>query len=364
MSEALLRGLGLATPKGTIAQAEAAALARELRGGEKEDGRAVEALYRRSGVRRRGSVLLEDEGWQGFFASPKFDGDRGPSTGTRARVFEARAGELASEAARGALTDAGIGAGEVTHLVTVSCTGMSAPGVDAYVIRRLGLSPRVSRTNVGFMGCHGAINGLRVASAFAGGGGVVLVAAVELCSLHYHYGDDPEHAVANAIFADGAAAAVVGPGERGSSAGGVPAGVGRLAKFGSVLVPGSADAMGWRIGDHGFEMRLSVRVPELIREHLRPWLGEWLGEAGLRIDEVGGWAVHPGGPRVLGAVAEALGIGAAGVRHSADVLAEHGNMSSPTVLFIADRLRRAGVPRPWVVLGFGPGLVAEGMLVM
>ncbi|MFN0134256.1 MAG: type III polyketide synthase [Phycisphaerales bacterium] len=385
---AVILGLGLANPPGSIEQTAAVARARtllwseraaarvEVRGAgvhengkprENGTGRALEALYRRSRVRRRASVLLSPmEEWSAFYAPPTSEEDRGPTTSARMRMFEERAGAVARMAAERALADAKCEAGSITHLVTVSCTGLAAPGVDAELIRSLGMSPRVERTNVGFMGCHGAINGMRVASAFAraDASARVLVAAVELCSLHYHYGPDPEQAVANAIFADGAASAVVAGDEVAQWRSGEVADGVRLARFGSVLLPESADAMSWRIGNHGFEMRLSARVPELIRKHLRGWLGEWLGSAGVRLEDVRGWVVHPGGPRILDTVAEALSLDAGALADSSAVLGECGNMSSPTVMFIMERLRRAGTPRPWVVLGFGPGLVAEAALVV
>ncbi len=121
--------------------------------------------------------------------------------------------------------------------------------------------------------------------------------------------------------------------------------------------------MTWRIGDHGFEMTLSRRVPELITAHLRGWLVQWLDQHGLELGDVGSWAIHPGGPRILSAAEESLGLPPEATQVSRDVLAGHGNMSSPTVLFILDRLRQTAAPRPVVMLGFGPGLVAEAALI-
>jgi predicted naringenin-chalcone synthase len=121
--------------------------------------------------------------------------------------------------------------------------------------------------------------------------------------------------------------------------------------------------MGWKVGDHGFEMVLTKRVPKLIATHLKPWLTAWLARHGLTAGAVGGWAVHPGGPKVLTSVCEALGLPDGAVEHSRAVLREYGNMSSPTVWFIVDRLRRAAASGPLVVLGFGPGLVAEAALL-
>jgi predicted naringenin-chalcone synthase len=270
--------------------------------------------------------------------------------------FEEDAPKLAGEAAVLALEDAGLDAAQVTHLVTVSCTGFFAPGPDTVLVDLLGLPSTVERTNVGFMGCHGALNGLRVAAAFAGAdpGARVLVSSVELCSLHMAYDWTPDTLVANSLFGDGAAAVVgVGRGvETGEDAW-------RLEASGTCRLPDSAHAMSWRIGDHGFRMTLSSAVPEIIQGHLRAWLVGWLGEAGLGLEDIATWAVHPGGPRILSAVDQALDLPPKASEVSRSVLSEFGNMSSATILFILDRLSRTGGPRPCVGLAFGPGLVAE-----
>ena len=151
------------------------------------------------------------------------------------------------------------------------------------------------------------------------------------------------------LFRSGAAAAVGGAGGDGW----------RLLATGSCLIPDSAAAMGWTVGDHGFEMTLGKAVPGLIARTIRPWLTAWLGSHGLTPDAVGSWAVHPGGPKILSAVEEGLGLPPAALAVSRGVFADYGNMSSPTVLFVLDRLRKRDAPRPCVMLGFGPGLTAE-----
>src|SRR5205807_1380827 len=144
---------------------------------------------------------------------------------------------------------------EITHIITVTCTGFEAPGTDVALLAGLGLRPTTQRLQIGFMGCHGAINGLRAAQAItaADARARVLLCAVELCSLHYRFNWEPERLVANALFADGAAAIVAG-GEVDSPQG-EPW---RLKATGSCLIPNSQDAMSWRIGDHGFEMTLDA----------------------------------------------------------------------------------------------------------
>jgi predicted naringenin-chalcone synthase len=270
--------------------------------------------------------------------------------------------ELALRASRNALNESGCDAHDVTHLVTVSCTGFNAPGFDIELIRRLGLSPAVQRTHVGFMGCHGALNGLRVAKALVESepAAVVLLCAAELCSLHFGYGWDNQRLVANSLFADGAAAAVVtsGEGRRSGERGGWS-----MIASGSWLVPDSADVMTWRIGDHGFEMTLSPRVPDLIEAHLPAWLDGWLARLSTSRSGVGSWIVHPGGPRILQRVESVLTLEPDALDVSRSVLNEHGNMSSPTVLFILDRLRGGSRVGPAVMLAFGPGLTIEAILL-
>ncbi len=363
-----IRGIGTALPEHTISQERAAAVASKLCCRTPEHTAALQALYRQSGIATRHfaidaevaqDVLDGTRHSASIFLPADENDDRGPTTGQRMRYFGERALPLTLRAARQALERAAMPAEEITHLVTVSCTGFGAPGVDIGLIRQLPLPATVQRTHVGFMGCHGAINALRVACAFASSMPTarVLVCAVELCSLHFHYGSDPKKLVANALFADGAAALV------GSSEPAAAADAWRVTATGSCLFPNTEAAMTWGIGDCGFDMQVSPRVPGFIARSLQPWLTGWLQQHGLTLQTVGSWAVHPGGPRILTAVEECLGLGHDALAVSREVLSECGNMSSPTVLFILDRLRIRNAPRPCVVLAFGPGLVAEAALV-
>jgi predicted naringenin-chalcone synthase len=364
----IIRGMGTAVPQHFALQSELGELSHGLAGPGGREDRTLRVLYRRSGVKKRHFTVLESgmgplEGRQSFYEATPPPGYGGPSTAARMARFETDAPPLAAQAAKGALAEAGWAAGDITHLVTVTCTGFFAPGVDAALMDILGLPRDLHRTQVGFMGCHGSMNGLRVASSFTGADpeARVLVCSVELCSLHLAYGSDPNDLVANAIFGDGAAA-VVGTGAATPRAPGLGADW-TLAANGSYLLPDSADAMSWRIGDHGFRMTLSARVPDLIQAHLEGWLKEWLAAQGMYMEEVASWAIHPGGPRILTAVEEALGLERVASTVPRGVLAEHGNMSSATILFILQQMRREGASLPLVALAFGPGLVVEALLV-
>jgi len=364
MSLALL-GIGTATPARHIAQTDAADLAAAFTDPEPGQGRVLAAIYRQTRIRARGSVLLDDPGAAAFaqtFFPPRAECEPGgPSTQARMDRYASEAGPLAAAAAARAVASAGIDAGSITHLVTCSCTGFASPGFDLDVAAALGLSAAVARTHVGFMGCHGGFNALRVADAFVSARpeSVPLVVCLELCSLHFQYGSRSDVVVANSIFADGAAAVVGAAAARRPAHG--PTWV--LERQWSSILPESRAEMGWRIGDHGFEMQLSAAVPATIARHLPGAVATGLAEVGLGPDDVGAWAVHPGGPRVLTAVEEALALSPEALADSRRVLAEHGNMSSATILFILERLLCGAAPGPCVAMAFGPGLTAEFALL-
>jgi predicted naringenin-chalcone synthase len=358
-----IRGLGTALPANRLPQMELAEAAKQFCTESEDQRQLLSVLYRQTEIESRHIVFHADKlrtamkgGEPDSPFMPHGKEDKGPGTAQRMQRYVKESLPLATEAAQKALAESGVKPSEVTHLVTVSCTGFAAPGVDIGLIKGLGLKPTTVRTHVGFMGCHGAINGLRVGAGYTGAepAAKVLLVAVELSSLHFYYGWNPKKVVGNALFADGSAAVV------GTPPGGKDAWT--VAASGSCLFPDSEHAMSWHIGDHGFDMMLSSKVPNLIQQNLRPWLEQWLGENGLTIKEIGSWAIHPGGPRILVSVEEALGLPKGITDVSRRVLAGHGNMSSPTVLFIVNELRKANAPRPCVALGFGPGLVAEGAL--
>ena len=363
----ILAGIGTALPPHRLTQAEAVELHTSFCGIDSNRARTLRALYRKSGIRTRHSVLLEGsegplEERQRFYPPARDDHDRGPPTAARMSAYEKCAPALATESARRALVAGAVEPDEVTHVVTVSCTGFVSPGLDRALVEGLGLRRTTERTHVGFMGCHGALNGLRVARSFAANtaSAVPLVCAVELCTLHFAYGWDPDMLVANALFADGAASVVGRAAADRHHADAIPPW--RIAAAGTFLMDRSEEAMTWRIGDHGFRMTLSARVPELIEENLRAWLAPWLCEQGYDLEDVRSWAVHPGGPRILGAVERSIGLPRDATAVSREVLSECGNMSSATVLFILERLRSRGAGTPCVALAFGPGLAVEATL--
>lgn len=360
-----LKGLGTATPPHRIRQTDAAAVAQTFCCTTEQEREWLSTVYERSGIETRASVLLENGipgtvDRQSFYPPLADPADRGPTTAARMARYETESPGLAIEAGRKALESANCDPRSLTHLVTVSCSGFSSPGFDVAMIRELGLPSGISRTHVGFMGCHGALIGMKVARAFALAepDARVLLCALELCTLHHQYGWNVEWIVANGLFADGAGA-VVGWGEPHRDSG-----EWQVARHGSAILAGTEACMGWRIGDNGFEMQLTQAVPRMIGEHLRAWVEPWLAQAGYRLADIPTWAIHPGGPKVLSVTRDALGLSADQLQASQEVLREYGNMSSPTILFIIERLRQRGASLPCVALAFGPGLSIEAALIV
>jgi predicted naringenin-chalcone synthase len=208
------------------------------------------------------------------------------------------------------------------------------------------------------MGCHAALNAMRVANALirADPKERVLLCCTELCTLHFQYGNDPQDAIANALFADGAAAVVAQSYDASVL---LPT----TRTFHAENLPKTRDMMSWRIGDHGFRMRLDPAVPQMIKTELKPSITAWLKKLRLGLDQIGSWAIHPGGPKIIDAVQQTLELTDEATQDSRDILSDYGNMSSPTILFTLDRLMKANAPKPWVVLGFGPGLAIEAALL-
>ena len=227
------------------------------------------------------------------------------------------------------------------------------------------------------MGCHGALNALRVADAYcrADAKATVLVCTAELCSVHMQYEWSAQRLVANSLFSDGAAAVVVrasgvsglSPVEQPvvsvSSSPDSPIRWPQYLSSQSVVIDGSSEAMSWEIGDNGFVMTLAAEVPALIEKYLPAFIEKWLAQSNLRVSDIKSWAVHPGGPRILQAAQDSLQLDADMLSASREILAEQGNMTSPTVLFILQKLLQQSDKFSCVMLAFGPGLTVEAALI-
>jgi len=322
--------------------------------------RLVEMIYERTGIETRYSVsddFLKDDG--ALFSTLPDGTFSSPTTGQRNTVYAKAARELAVKLAAKTLAECPqFSKGDITHLVFASCTGFANPGPDYHMMRELGLNEDVERYTVGFMGCYAAFPAMRMAAQFceANPKAVVLVMCLELCSLHLQVSDKPESIVANALFADGAAAAIMSARE---PVKGRP--YYKVQGFHSALVPSSEADMAWDIGDNGFNMVLSAYVPELIGSNIREMLGGILAKRGLTPADIDEWAVHPGGRAILEQVEQHLELPSDALDIPRRVLRDFGNMSSPTVMFVLkDMLETAKTPHATTcAIAFGPGLTVE-----
>jgi predicted naringenin-chalcone synthase len=281
----------------------------------------------------------------GFYTRGAF-----PSTRVRMGRYERDAPRLAERAVAGLRL--GDGARDITHLIVTSCTGFSAPGIDIDIVKRCGLNPSVERTLVGFMGCYAGISALKLARHIVRSEphAKVLVASLELCTLHMQETPDLEQVLTFLLFGDGCAAALVSGEPQGLS----------LERFHTVLFPSAADQITWTIGDGGFDMFLSGQVPHAITAALQAETAAVLNGATPR--DIDLWAVHPGGRSILDAVAGAFALDEAHLAPSRGVLRAFGNMSSATVLFVLADLMRGRQTGAGCAMAFGPGLTAETML--
>jgi alpha-pyrone synthase len=274
-----------------------------------------------------------------------------PDTATRMKLYEANAAGLAIEA----LETLGLSAlrAQITHLIVTTCTGFYAPGLDLQIIERFQLASGVERTIVGFMGCQAALPGLKLATHIVRSRpeAKVLMVNLELCTIHLQETSDLQSVLSFLIFADGCAASLVSAEPRGLE----------IHGFGSAVMPDSRDQISWHIGGSGFLMWLDGAVPGTIARGLSGQIGNLLG--GRDRAEVGLWAVHPGGRSVLDAAQDALRLDDGALAASREVLRDHGNMSSATVMFVLSRILADGARRGQhgCALAFGPGLTAEAM---
>jgi predicted naringenin-chalcone synthase len=309
---------------------------------ESREAALFERMAQRSGIGHRWSVLPPST--RNPAMKTDFYADGMPSTAERMQVYAREAPRLALDAIR-AIGDIGT----ISHLVVASCTGFVAPGIDQIIARELGLPGTVERTLVGFMGCYAAVVALRLAHHIVRSEpqARVLVVMVELSSLHLQRTSSLEALLAQLQFGDGAAAAIVSADEQGLA----------LDRFVVATLPDSAGLIRWTIGDEGFVMHLDGAVPNRIADAL--------GDTDTRRALVGdlpvdGWAIHAGGRSVLDAVERSIGLPPEALAHSRKVLAEKGNMSSATLMFVLARFLAGPPVENGIAIAFGPGLAAEG----
>lgn len=365
MTRAYIHQLATAVPRYAIPQSYARDSLKERLGDNRLAQRLVHRLYSQSGIETRYSAV-GDFAPAGSESTGLFLDEQGaytsPSTKVRNDLYTEAARPLFREAAERVLQDSpGFTAEDVTHVVTVSCTGFFAPGPDYFLVRDLGLRPNVQRFHLGFMGCYAAFPALRMAKAFceAEPDAVVLVVCLELCTLHLQLGGDPNRLLASSIFADGAGAALV-------SARHPQDALYELSGLATALTPvgiGEAD-MAWTVGDEGFDIVLSSYVPEILGANIGAALAPLFEQYGLAQADIDHWGIHPGGRAILDKVETSLELEENALEPSRRVLRDYGNMSSATILFVLkEMLSEAAAGDKVCAVAFGPGLTVESGLL-
>lgn len=331
----------------------------EMMGDTEAKERFLRRVYTGSAIKTRYSVVADyaapPEERTLYPKTAKFTPE--PTTTARNQLFNVEANRLSVKAAEKLLTllDRSIRE-RITHVITVSCTGVGAPGIDFALVKELGLASTVHRVHVGFMGCYAAFPALKLARDICRSDSAarVLVVCCEICSVHLQQKFELDVQVANALFADGVAATLVSS-EPADSGG--PRFL--LNQFLTEIVPDSEMEMTWTLGQTGFDMRLSSYVPKLLETNIRPVMERLAERAGRPIADVSLWAIHPGGRAILEKIQSALGLDRSDLQVSYDVLRDYGNMSSATVLFVLNEiLQRDGLGFTCAA-AFGPGLTVE-----
>ena len=327
--------------------------------------RKLNILFHNSGINTRYSVVPD------FDTSNQqvdlFDVmQHAPDVGERLKVFKEKAVLLALDAIQNAMQKLNTSVTKfgITHLITVTCTGIYAPGLGAELIEQLNLPSDIFQTAINFMGCNAAFPALNLADMITKTkkNAKVLIVCVELCTLHFQPKDDNDNLLANTIFGDGAAAVVVISDEVATQD--HQSGL-SINGFYSLLLNKGKKLMGWNITPVNFEMVLDAGIPEFIGNEVNDIVLKAGERLNITPDKISKWAIHPGGKKILDNIKKQAQLSEIDMQYSYRVLAEYGNMSSPTILFVLEKiLQSEPMPNETVFsIGFGPGLSIEAALL-
>ena len=301
----------------------------------------LSSLFANTGIRHRYGVkpiewYLERRGWP-----------------ERTQAFLEGAEALFVDAARKALSRADLSAGDIDTVVTVCSTGIATPTLEARVARKMGFRGEVSRVPIFGLGCAGGVSGLSIAARLAQSrpGTNVLLVALELCTLAVRHDElTKANIVAASLFGDGAAALVMRAGDGGAT---------RVESSGEKLWPDTLDIMGWSVDPEGFGVIFQRTIPDFVREHMGSAVAEIVAKMEFSPTDIGRFICHPGGAKVIAALERALSLEQGALDHERDVIADYGNMSAPTVLFVLERALAQGLPSRSLLTALGPGFTAS-----
>lgn len=320
---------------------------------DESEARKLAFLYKHSEIQQRYSVIDD-------FAKPENEWDfiipdYSPSLDDRMRLFQQCAPGLSIAAIKNTI-EGFINTSQITHLITVSCTGMSAPGLDLQVAEALQLKSNIFRTSVNFMGCYAAIHALKMAQMICDSSPAanVVIVCTELCTIHFQQQYTQDNAASSLLFGDGSAAVLVSNTISSSNS------LTLKSFYSEVCYKGKED-MSWQLSNNGFLMKLSAYIPQLIHEDISELVNKALKHCNLKKDEITHWCIHPGGKKILEVIKQQLSLNSEDLSCSRKVLSEYGNMSSPTILFVLKEIIEGIHDKSSKVFGvaFGPGLTME-----
>ena len=358
-----LVSIGTAVPAFKHAQKDILQFMQEVYALDAVENRKLKFLYTQSGIDTRYSVVPDYSHplpeWKFYPHSENLEPF--PALEQRMSWYNQHAAALSVNAIRNCI-EGKINSEQITHLITVSCTGMSAPGLDLKVLELMNLPKNSFRTSINFMGCYAAIHALKLADMICKieKQAKVIIVCTELCTLHFQKDAHPDSIASTLLFGDGSAAALVMHDE-------APANGLHLKSFYSEVVAKGKQDMAWELSSTGFLMTLSGYIPDLIKEDFEPLVQRALQHAGLQQNDISNWCIHPGGKRIVDTIHKSLQLPEEKLQASYDVLRNYGNMSSPTILFVLKELMQnhysssLGEGREGAIFGaaFGPGLTME-----
>jgi predicted naringenin-chalcone synthase len=321
------------------------------------DKRKLRYLYHKSNIQTRYSVLADYSRsigeWKFYPQSENLDPF--PTLERRMEFYNRYAAPLSVDAIRQCI-EGKIKKDDITHLITVSCTGMAAPGLDLQVLELMDLSKQLQRTSINFMGCYAAVHALKIADSICRvqPSAKVVIVCTELCTLHFQREATPDNITSSMLFGDGCAAVLVQPD--------TPDLKGlKLEGFYSEIIPKGKKDMAWELSSTGFLMTLSSYIPDLIEEDFARLVKNATAALEMTKENIQHWCIHPGGKKILEAVKESLGLKIHALKESEDVLRDYGNMSSPTILFILKKIMQQSGNSSGKIFAaaFGPGLTME-----
>lgn len=326
---------------------------------EKTAVRKLNILFQSSGIHKRYSVLSDFD-----LSSPRQFFDKIPDVQERMSVFRSKALDLSLHAVDETFFNIqeSIASWGITHLITVSCTGIYAPGLDSEIIEKLQIKRNIFHTALNFLGCNAIFPALKIADSIASSdvNARVLIVSVELCTLHFHARNLDDCLISNTIFGDGAAACLVVSDQ--IAAEHQYPGLHLRGSYSSLLETGK-DLMGWNITPINFEMILNSQLPAFINDHIRQFLSDAEQSMGFKMNQINHYAIHPGGKRILDLIGGTIGLDKGLLQHSYTVLSEYGNMSSATILFVLRRImdQRLNQNEHVFSMGFGPGISIDSI---